>query len=111
MLFEASIDTDSITIQIDNPFNYDLQQIFESLNQFVSSKGINIERHDLRSLIRKMVQGIAGCERGCPANAKQLVQEGFGDVALQYIEGGILSARIQIGNGSFLHLKLFPDFS
>ncbi|MGD0884570.1 MAG: hypothetical protein ABSA46_06795 [Thermodesulfovibrionales bacterium] len=111
MLLEASINTDSITMQIDNPFTPDLQHMLKTIAQFASSKGISIEGYDLRNLIPKMIRGIAGCEGGCPANAKQLVQQGFGDVALQYIEGGILFARIQIGNGSFFDLKVFPDFS
>jgi len=79
--------------------------------QFASSKGISVDGLDLGSLIPKMIRGIAGCEGGCPSNAKRLAQAGFRDFIKNYIEGGILSARIDIGNGRLLTLKAFPDFS
>lgn len=65
---------------------------------------------DVRRLIPKMIKGIAGCEQGCPANAKGLVSDGFMSFELQCIEGGILSASASIGNGKMLWLKMFPDF-
>jgi len=57
-----------------------------------------------------MIEGIAGCERGCPANAKGFVARGFKSFTLQYIEGGILSAHTSVDNGKSLTLKMFPDF-
>ena len=45
-----------------------------------------------------------------PADAKGLVSKGFKDFELQYIEGGILSARRLTGDGRFFYLKMFPDF-
>jgi hypothetical protein len=57
-----------------------------------------------------MIRGIAGCERGCPANAQDLVSSGHKGFDMQYVEGGILTARIVTADGSVLSLKLFPDF-
>jgi hypothetical protein len=111
MLFEVGIDTDTLPIQIDNPFNYDLQNMIAQIVQFASSKGISVDGFDLDSLIPKMTRGIAGCQGGCPSNAKRFAQAGFRDFSIQYIEGGILSVSIDIGNGRSLTLKAFPDFS
>jgi len=66
--------------------------------------------HDFRGLIPKMIKGIAGCENGCPSDAKRLVSRGVKGFELEYIEGGILSARTYLKNGGTLYLKLFPDF-
>ena len=57
-----------------------------------------------------MVKGIAGCEAGCPADAKSVATKGHRNFKLDYIEGGILSATAEIGQGKILSLKLFPDF-
>lgn len=65
---------------------------------------------DIRGLIPAMVKGVAGCEHGCPADAKGLVSKGFKDFELQYIEAGILSACRSTGDGRFFYLKMFPDF-
>ncbi len=57
-----------------------------------------------------MVRGIAGCEAGCPADAKGFVSRGFRDFTLEYIEGGILSAKAATRNGKTLHIRIFPEF-
>ena len=57
-----------------------------------------------------MVRGIAGCERGCPADAKEFVRRGFKEFSLAYVEGGILTAKAVIGNNKELSIKMFPDF-
>lgn len=57
-----------------------------------------------------MINGIAGCESGCPANAKGLVSGGYKGFDVQYVEGGILTARIMTRDGSIIYLKMFPDF-
>lgn len=111
MLLEASIDKIATEIQIDNPFDYNLEHIISTLEQFTSSQGVSIEGHDIGRLIPKMIRGIAGCEGGCPADAKKLVQNGVAGVSLHYIEGGILSASIEVGNDRLFTLKVFPDFS
>lgn len=109
MLLEASIDKNAVTIQIDDPFNYSLQQVTETIARFAASKDVSVEECDLGGLIPKMIRGIAGCESGCPANARELVERGVRNATLEYIEGGILSARFEGRNGSFF-IKIFPDF-
>lgn len=110
MTLDVSIDKDSMSVEITDPFRLDLDAIAGKIDQFASSRGIAIAGLDVRGLIPEMIKGIAGCERGCPADAKGLVSKGFKDFELQYIEGGILSARRPLADGSFLYLKMFPDF-
>ena len=110
MILDVVIDKDSISIEITDPFHLDLDGIVGKIDQFSSSKGISIAGLDVRGLIPAMIKGIAGCERGCPADAKGLVSKGFKEFELQYIEGGILSARTSIGSDKFVYIKMFPDF-
>ena len=65
---------------------------------------------DVRGLLPRMVKGIAGCEGGCPADAKDLVSRGFQRFEMEYIEGGILSAKAKDLNGRLIHFKMFPEF-
>lgn len=110
MILDVAIDKDSMSIEITDPFRLDLDGIVGKIDQFSSSRGIAIAHLDVAGLIPAMIKGIAGCERGCPADAKGLVSKGFQDFELQYIEGGILSARRPIGDGRFFYIKMFPDF-
>jgi hypothetical protein len=110
MVLDVIIDKDSISIEISDPFRLDLDGIVGRIDQFFSSKGIDATGLDVRGLVPAMIKGIAGCERGCPADAKGLVSRGFKDYELQYIEGGILSACKQVGEGRSFYLKMFPDF-
>ncbi len=110
MILDVAIDKDSMSIEIQDPFHLDLEGIVGKIEQFAASKGIAVSGADMRSLIPAMVKGIAGCEHGCPADAKGLVSRGFKDFELQYIEGGILSARKLTGDGRSFYLKMFPDF-
>lgn len=110
MILDVVIDKDSISIEIPDPFHLDLDGIVGKIDQFSSSRGIAIANLDVRGLIPAMIKGIAGCERGCPSDAKGLVSKGFKGFELQYIEGGILSARTSIGSDKFVYIKMFPDF-
>lgn len=110
MTLDVIIDQDSMSVEITDPFHLDLDGIVGKIGQFVSSRGVAIAGGDVRDLIPAMIKGISGCERGCPADAKGLVSRGFKDFELQYIEGGILSARRAIGEDRFFYLKMFPDF-
>ena len=65
---------------------------------------------DIPGLLPKLIRGVVGCEQGCPANAKELVEQGYRDYQLKYVEGGILTATQHIAEGSILTIKLFPDF-
>ncbi len=104
------IDKDSISITIDNPFRLDLDSIITKIDRFLASKGDGLNGTDIRGLLPRMVKGIAGCEAGCPANAKDLVSRGYRNFELEYIEGGILSAQAKLGNGKTLQVKMFPEF-
>ncbi len=110
MVLDVIIEKDSLSIQIDDPFRIDLDGAVRKIVDFASSKGIRAGHLDLRGLIPKMIKGIAGCEHGCPADAKGLVSKGVAGFELEYIEGGILSARASVGSGQFMYLKMFPDF-
>ncbi len=110
MELDIKIGNDALSIPINNPFQLELDSMLKQINDFASSKEINIDSLDIRGLIPKMVKGIAGCERGCPSDAKGLVYRGVSGFELTYIEGGILSARTTTVNGTVIFLKMFPDF-
>jgi hypothetical protein len=110
VLLDVIVDKDSLSIPIEDPFHLDIDDLVKRIAVFTSSKGVLTNGLDIGGLIPKMIKGIAGCEHGCPADAKGLVSRGFRDFELQYIEGGILSARTSTGSGTFLYLKMFPDF-
>lgn len=110
MVLDVVINDASVTIQIDKPFKPDLDAIIAQIERFAFSKQADIAALDVRGLIPRMINGIAGCERGCPANAQGLVSSGYKDFDVQYVEGGILTARIMTRDGSLLYLKMFPDF-
>jgi hypothetical protein len=110
MELDIKIDNDSLSIPIENPFHLDLDSMVDQIKEFASSKGANLNGLDIGNLIPKMVKGIAGCERGCPADAKGMVSRGVNNFELTYIEGGILSATAKTAGGKIIHLKMFPDF-
>lgn len=110
MELDIRIDKDSISIGIENPFHLDLDSLVGRIEQFIIAKGQELNGLDVRGLLPRMVKGIAGCEAGCPADAKSVVKKGYDKFKLDYIEGGILSATADIGQGKVLSLKLFPDF-
>lgn len=110
MLLDVIINKDSLSIPIADPFRADLDGILGQIERFAASKETDLTRLDIRGLIPRMIKGIAGCEKGCPANAKDLVSRGVKDFELQYIEGGILSARATLGDDRQVFLKMFPDF-
>ena len=110
MLLDVILDNDSVTVTIDNPFHFDMDAVMGEIEMFTSSKKAALNGIDVRGLIPKMIRGIAGCEGGCPANAKSLVEKGFKNFELKYIEGGILSAKASTPSGKTLHLKMFPEF-
>ncbi|MBF0557257.1 MAG: hypothetical protein HQL08_00600 [Nitrospirae bacterium] len=110
MVLETVIDGASITIPIAEPFKPDLKGIIAQIDQLAASKGTDIVSLDINGLILQMIRGIAGCESGCPADAKSLISRGYSGFNLNYIEGGILTARAATGDGRPIHLKMFPDF-
>jgi len=110
MELDIKTGSDSLSIPISNPFQLELDSMMDKILNFASSRGIKLDNLDIRGLIPKMVRGIAGCERGCPADAKGLVSRGVTDFELEYIEGGILSAKAKTVDGTAIFFKMFPDF-
>lgn len=110
MELDIRIDNDSLSIPVANPFQLDLKTIMLRIEDFASSSGTRLNGLDIRGLLPKMVRGIAGCESGCPADAKGLASAGFGNFKLKYVEGGILTAEALTADGKKLSLKIFPDF-
>ncbi len=110
MELDVSMNGESVSIPIDNPFRPDLDGITASITAFLAERGAGLKDLDVRGLIPEMVRGVAGCEAGCPADAKGLVEQGYGNFDLCYVEGGILTAAAGISDGRKLTLKLFPDF-
>lgn len=110
MVLDVIINNVSVSVQIDKPFQPDLNAIHSQIERFASSKGIDIADLDVKGLILKMIRGIVGCERGCPANAKNLESSGHKGFEVRYVEGGILTAHILTAEGGIFDLKIFPDF-
>ncbi len=110
MELDVSDGSKSLSIPIENPFRLDVDATVRQIEAFLSSRGAAANGLDIRGLLPKMVKGIAGCEGGCPADAKSLVSRGFKNFKLAYIEGGILEARATTENGKNLAFKMFPDF-
>lgn len=110
MVLVVSIDDASTSIQIDGSRQPDMDAIISRIQRFASSTGVDIVDLDVSGLIPRMIKGISGCERGCPANAKDLVARGYKNYDVQYIEGGILTARAMTREGKTLNIKIFPDF-
>lgn len=109
MELTVTIDNDSISIPINNPFRIDLAPIEDKIRDFILSKEIDPKGIDIAGLLQRMIRGVAGCEKGCPANALDLVQRGFKDFELSYIDGGILTARVSRSEKT-IYFKMFPDF-
>jgi hypothetical protein len=110
MILDVLVDKDSATFDIGDPFHADISAIVGRIREFVHAKGADISGLDIQELIPKMIKGIAGCEKGCPADAKGIVSRGFVGFELQYIEGGILSAHALLKHNRHFYLKMFPDF-
>lgn len=110
MELDVSIDKQSISIPIENPFRLDMDAMVGRIEQFFLSQGSPLNGFDIRGLLPLMVKGIAGCEAGCPADAQRVVSRGYANFQLAYVEGGILTATADLGKGKTLSLKLFPDF-
>ncbi len=111
MDIDVNISNKSLTINIENPHRFDLNQVTERIRDFGKMSGCNLSDIDLEGLIHRMIRGVAGCEAGCPSDAKGLIREGFNGFNLSYIEGGILSAEARLKDGQTLTLKVFPEFN
>ncbi len=110
MELDVRINNTSISIAIGEPYRPDIAAMTEQIARFAEEQGTPVNGLDLSGLLPRMIRGVVGCEEGCPANAKELVERGYRDFDLKYVEGGILTATAKIAGGSALALKLFPDF-
>lgn len=110
MELEVRINDRSESIQIGDPYRPDVPSMTDRIIRFAGDRNLPVSGLDLPGLLPRMIRGVVGCEEGCPANAKELVERGYRDFELLYVEGGILTATARIPGGSVLTLKLFPDF-
>ncbi len=110
MVLEVVIDGASVTVQIAEAFRPDIDDIIAQIERLAGSRGADIAALDVGGLVLQMIRGIAGCESGCPADAKGLIARGYKGFDLHYVEGGILTAHTKTGAGSLISLKMFPDF-
>lgn len=110
MDIDIAIGKKSLTLSVENPFHFDLAQLLQRISEFCGEKGLDIKKFGIEKLIPRMIRGVAGCEGGCPSDAKSFVREGFGDFSLSYVEGGILKAVQPLDNGDHLEIKIFPEF-
>ena len=110
MELDIRVENKSLAIPIENPFHLDIDATADRIESFVASQSAGSSGLDFRGLLPKMIKGIAGCEGGCPSDAKSFVTRGFTNFKLAYIEGGILHAQATTGDGKRVSLKMFPDF-
>ncbi len=110
MDIDVSIGKESLMLKIEDPYRFDMGPVMKSVIDFGLTSGVDLNKVEIQKLISKMIRGVAGCEGGCPADAKNLVREGFGGFSISYIEGGILSAVHILENGRPLEVKIFPEF-
>jgi len=110
MEFEVKLNGKSLSIPIENPFKIDIEATAKRIESFMTEAGSLSRGLDFNGLLPKMIRGVAGCENGCPADARKLVARGFSNFKLDYIEGGILLAECPTADGKSLVIKLFPDF-
>jgi hypothetical protein len=110
MELDIRMEKESLSITIEDPFRIDFDALVRKIDDFLAPTGVKMDNLDVRGLLPRMVKGIAGCEAGCPSDAKSVVKKGYHNFKLEYIEGGILSATAQLEQGKTISLKLFPDF-
>lgn len=100
----------SLPIKVENPHRMDTGAVVGRIGEFLAEDNVPSDGLYLEELLPRMVKGIAGCERGCPADAQSFVRKGFRQYNLEYIEGGILQARCEAAAGGVLEIRMFPEF-
>lgn len=110
MDIDVSINNESMTISIEDPHKYNASSETKGIIDFGQKFGVDLSPLQIERLIPRMIRGVAGCEGGCPSDAKSLVRQGFGAFKLSYIEGGILSADCSLEGGKSFSVKIFPEF-
>ena len=110
MDIDIMIGDKSLTVSLENAYRFDLVKVMKSVTDFGAGEGADIAGLKIEKLIPRMIKGVAGCEGGCPSDAKSFVREGFGNFSLSYVEGGILKAEHPLDSGECLQIKIFPEF-
>jgi len=110
MDIDVSINGKSHGIHVENPHRFDVNGSMNDILDFGREHDADLATYELERLIPLMIQGVAGCEAGCPSDAMGVARRGFGDFRIEYIEGGILTARQNLESGKPLEIKIFPDF-
>lgn len=110
MDIDIAVGNESLSLNIDNPHRFNVDDVMNDLIDFGNKEGVDFLGLEVGRLIPKMIRGVAGCEAGCPSNAHSVVREGFNNFKLEYVEGGILTATHPVENDRTLQIKVFPDF-
>jgi hypothetical protein len=110
MDLDIRIDNESLPVDIENPFRFDISVVMKDVIEFGNKNNVALEPYKLDKLIPMMIKGVAGCEAGCPSDAQNVVRQGFDSFILEYVEGGILTAIQTIENSKEIEIKIFPDF-
>lgn len=110
MLLSISLGEESMDLEIDAALRRDPGPIYPRIEDFLKSRSAEPGVLDITGMLPKLIRGVAGCEDGCPADAKGLVSRGLQGFALEYVEGGILLANSTMPDGRTVSFKLFPDF-
>jgi hypothetical protein len=100
----------TLPIKLSDPHRMDTTAVVGEIEAFLNGDAGSPDAMHLAELLPRMVRGVAGCEGGCPSNAKSLVRVGFRDYHLDYVEGGILTAAREVAPGQRLEIKIFPEF-
>jgi hypothetical protein len=110
MELDVRLDDRAIGVSISDPYHPDIDGIMRQISAFLEEQGMGELQNDVAGLLPLLIRGVVGCEEGCPANAKDLVEQGYGDFTLRYVEGGILTAQRHLDGDRNLTLNLFPEF-
>jgi len=110
MDLDVAIGSESLPVNIENPFRFDIASVMSNIIDFGNKNEVDLTPFHLDELLKRMIKGVAGCEAGCPSDAKSIVKNGFGNFTLEYVEGGILTATQVLNNNKTLQIKIFPGF-
>jgi len=110
MDLDVVIGKESLPVNIENHFSFDIGAVMSNIIDFGNKNEVDLIPFQLDELIKRMIKGVAGCEAGCPSDAKSIVRDGFGNFTLDYVEGGILTATQVLDNNKTLQVKIFPGF-
>ncbi len=110
MDIDIQVGSESFSFEVDNPFNFDVDKAVKDVINASNEAGHDISTLGIEKLVARMIRGVAGCEGGCPADAKTLVHTGFGNFNIEYVDGGILSASDTLKDNTPLEVKVFPGF-